>query len=94
MDNCDDAHITEQESTQTSAEDRAACEFVAETLGENKYLNLNTPLQLGGRSSPYSNSPIDVMTKGFKGCIRNFIHNGEASYIFIFVFKLTFYYQI
>lgn len=79
VDSCDDALVIENENAQTSFEERHACEGTAETLGDNKYINVNAPLQLGGRSNHDSAFPLDVMKEGFKGCIRNFMHNGEVS---------------
>ena len=81
VDGCKKATIVESEHTQHSTEDRRACEVQGATPGENKYLNLNTPLQLGGIADSSIGAlqmalPAEVF--GFNGCIKNLIHNGEV----------------
>lgn len=78
VDRCESAIIRENENSQTSQEDRRPCEAQGETPGHNKYINVNTPLELGGRSNPYVSYPRDVPEKGFDGCIKNVIHDGEV----------------
>ena len=65
------------ESASESKEDRLPCEVSAATRGRNKYLNVNTMLQMGGRyiEPPY---PTGITTDRFYGCIRNLFHNGEV----------------
>lgn len=70
--------MSENDASQTSVEDRRACEAASETPGEGKYINVNTPLQLGGRSNVKVKYPQHVMRDGFQGCIKNFIHNGQV----------------
>lgn len=78
VDQCKSAVIYENENDQTSIEDRAPCEAIADTEGDNMYLNVNSPLQLGGRSNPFITKPDNVLMQGFHGCIKNLIHNGEV----------------
>ena len=80
VDLCKTSTIVENENEQTSFEDRSSCEVIAETPGENMYINVNTPLQLGGRSRPAAAPyPRNVMDLGFDGCVKNLIHNGQVS---------------
>ena len=81
VDQCESAVIQENENSQTSHHDKRPCEAKGETPGNNKYLNVNTPLELGGRSTPFVSYPRDVTDQGFKGCIKNVIHNGEVGII-------------
>jgi hypothetical protein len=83
VDRCEAASIAENDAAQTSVEDRRACEAASETPGEGKYINVNTPLQLGGRSNPRTKSPQHVAKDGFSGCIKNLIHNGEVVHLFL-----------
>ena len=78
VDDCKSATIEEDEYDQTFDEDRAACEIERTTPGENIFINVNTPLQLGGRSNPNVEFPVDVRDVGFDGCIKNLIHDGEV----------------
>ena len=79
VDLCGASSIVENENQQTSFEDRSACEVIAETPGDNKYINVNTPLQLGGRSKATTVTyPRNVMDLGFDGCVKNLIHNGQV----------------
>ncbi len=76
VDDCRAATVEENEYDQSLSEDRAPCEIQRLTPGENKYINVNTPLQLGGRSNPDIPFPSEVTTQGFDGCIKNLIHDG------------------
>ena len=78
VDDCKAATIEENEYDQTFDEDRAPCEVERTTPGENKFVNVNTPLQLGGRSNTNIEFPDSVSDKGFYGCIKNLIHDGEV----------------
>jgi len=83
VDNCDVAGIAEGDTAQTSTEDRRACEAVSETPGEGRYLSINTPLQLGGRSNTDIVYPQNVARDGFNGCIKNLVHNGQVISYFL-----------
>ena len=81
IDSCESAVINENENVQTSSEDRRPCEAVSETPGENKYINVNTPLQLGGIADMRNDFVKKILPSGarpFNGCIKNFMHNGEV----------------
>ena len=78
VDFCKSAYMYENENDGDSIEDRLPCEAKTRTPGDNKFINVNTPLQLGGRSSPFVSYPLDVMVQGFDGCVKNLIHNGEV----------------
>ncbi|CAG2162865.1 unnamed protein product, partial [Oppiella nova] len=61
--------------------DRTRCENITRIVGFNEYLNVNSPLQIGGVLMGHK--PIDnyydwhylPSKDGFNGCIKNFIHN-------------------
>ncbi|XP_013408639.1 neural-cadherin isoform X2 [Lingula anatina] len=74
VDNCENAQVVENDGN-TSTEDTRLCAAEGETPGENKFINVNLPLQLGGRQNP--NFPAEVTSGGFDGCVKNLIHNGE-----------------
>lgn len=76
IDRCDSATL--METNEMSAEDRRACEAVGETPGDAEYVNVILPLQLGGRMTPAADYPRHVIRDGFRGCIRNFVHNGQV----------------
>ena len=78
VDDCKAATIEENEYDQTFDEDRAPCEVERTTPGENKFVNVNTPLQLGGRSNTNIEFPDSVTDTGFDGCVKNLIHDGEV----------------
>lgn len=77
VDQCEQAVVNENESDQTLEEDRRPCETMRETPGDSKYININTPLQLGGRANPGLSYPPDISAEGFDGCVKNLIHNGQ-----------------
>ena len=67
--------------------DRSRCENITQIVGFNEFLNVNSPLQVGGvyqkSTTAAGTSPVfananyfHLPTKqGFNGCIRNLIHN-------------------
>lgn len=64
--------------------DRKACEAIGKTPGENIFLNVVEPLQVGG---VYMNNPpsyISSKFKPFKGCIKDLKHN---SWVYDFYVK-------
>ena len=69
------------ENRQTSSQDRMPCETEAVTPGDNKFLNVHDPLQLGGRNNTELDYPRNIMKDGFHGCIKNFMHNGEVNWL-------------
>jgi hypothetical protein len=76
IDNCVGTQIDETDPPKI---DRSRCENITRIVGFNEFLNVNSPLQIGG----VLHKPIDnyydlhyLPTKaGFTGCIKNFIHN-------------------
>ena len=66
-----------QPTTDSIVEDRSPCEMTKSTPGENKFLNINGPLQLGGRYTT-PNLPAGITTNKFDGCVRNLKHNKEV----------------
>lgn len=76
IDRCDSATLTETD--ELSSEDRRGCEAVGETSGDAEYVDVILPLQLGGRMRPSADYPPHVIRDGFRGCIRNLIHNGQV----------------
>jgi len=79
VDRCRSAVIDESETDQTSSQDRRPCEVVSHTPGHSTLLNINAPLQLGGRSNHKVKYPDGVTRQGFDGCIKNLYHNGQVS---------------
>ncbi|XP_065207824.1 neural-cadherin isoform X2 [Planococcus citri] len=82
VDRCKTAEINELEDGSPPEFDGSSCQAVGTIPPFNEYLNLNTPLQIGGRyiqdfdptlfhwqAMPYA--------KGFDGCIRNIYLNGK-----------------
>ena len=74
----DQCKVASGQETGGAPADRRACEAESATPAENEYLNVHTPLELGGRSHPNSKYPERAMMQGFRGCIKNLIHNGEV----------------
>lgn len=65
----------------------SACMSLTAPEGPNEFLNINSPLQIGGtlmkldqlaESFKWDHRPTD---KGFSGCIRNMTINGNVSFI-------------
>jgi hypothetical protein len=74
IDNCDNSIVNE--NINDSNADRSMCEVNVMIPGENLRLQLDTPLELGGRSHPNVNFPDLEMQQGFDGCVRNVWQNG------------------
>ncbi|XP_072169186.1 neural-cadherin-like [Diadema setosum] len=73
VDRCENAVVTETSSS-TSA-DYSVCRVSGQTPGPNKFLNVKTPLFLGGVDPAY-NIPRVTPSSGFDGCIRNLKSDG------------------
>lgn len=85
VDYCKSADIYEPEDILKLPEfDDSSCQARGTIPPFNEYLNVNTPLQIGGRyvqdfdptlyhwqAMPYG--------KGFDGCIKNIFHNSKVS---------------
>lgn len=82
VDHCQDAKFDEDSEIPTV--DRSTCEQKATIKPFSEFLNVNSPLQIGG----VFHREIDKFfapswrhkhtREGFKGCIRNFIHNSRT----------------
>ncbi|CAH1802490.1 unnamed protein product [Owenia fusiformis] len=77
VDDCDSSVVPFEDRNWIA--DRTPCEAKGVTPGGSKYLNIKTPLQLGGRSrmSISPSYPAGLVTGGFVGCVQNLQHNGE-----------------
>eukprot|EP00105_Crassostrea_gigas_P039530 XP_019923678.1 PREDICTED: neural-cadherin-like [Crassostrea gigas] len=69
-------HCLSADNVEGEDQDRSPCETSGLTRGENIFLNVNAPLQMGGRYVAPS-YPTGVTSEKFKGCVRNMRHNGE-----------------
>ena len=90
LDLCRYATIYEPEDGTASVFNTSACEVKGVIPPFNEYLDVSSPLQIGGVSHPsldpnafkWDHLPHG---KGFSGCIRNFVHNSKvSSQIFFF----------
>ena len=80
VDHCADPDI--EENIANSTEDRSKCEAKGEMGGEHFLLNVNTPLQLGGRANPSVNYPSSL-GGSYTGCIKNLRHNGLVCHVIV-----------
>ena len=82
IDLCDSSAATvrgiDSEEEAPWSEDRRACEAVGETPGDAVDVDVAVPLQLGGRMRPDALYPRGVTRHGFRGCIKNLVHNGQV----------------
>lgn len=84
LDRCVSATIMELEDGSVPQFDGSTCLIKGTIPPFNEYLNLNTPLQLGGRyiqdfdPTQYQWQAVPY-GKSFDGCIRNIYVNGMAS---------------
>jgi len=76
IDRCDSA--TTRETDDAWTEDRRPCEAVSDTPGDAEHVNVILPLQLGGRMRPEAEYPRHVIRDGFRGCVKNLVHNGQV----------------
>lgn len=81
VDHCQDAKIDENSEHPTT--NRSQCEQKASIRPYSEFLNVNTPLQMGGifhrdLSQFWPNWRHNHTREGFNGCIRNFIHNSKT----------------
>ena len=82
VDFCTSATVVEHEDGSPIEFDDQTCQVTGQIPPFNEYLNVNTPLQVGGMAveqfSPdqykWSHTPVG---KPFDGCIRNVIHNSK-----------------
>ncbi|XP_071785719.1 neural-cadherin-like isoform X1 [Asterias amurensis] len=78
LDRCKSANITEASSSTMQQTDD--CKSTGVTPGDNKFLNVNTPLQLGGvdQSSAFTYPSEITFGAGFDGCMRNVEQDGAV----------------
>ncbi len=78
LDRCKSATITEASSSTVQQTDD--CKSKGFTPGDNKFLNVNTPLQLGGVDQSSAFTYPDEITFGvsFDGCMRNVEQDGAV----------------
>ncbi len=82
VDFCLGATIMEYEDGNPTEFDGSNCQAISSISTSNKYLNVNTPLQIGGMAVEnfdpltyqWSHMPL---RRSFNGCIRNVIHNSQ-----------------
>ena len=77
IDHCDSAAVNE--NIDISSSDRSSCEALGTAPGDDYILNVNTPVQLGGREDGY-NYPSGLTRQSYKGCLKNLWHNGMVSW--------------
>lgn len=82
VDDCEEAQIPDTDTSSVIGA-RANCKDTKTTPGENRFLNVATLLELGGRARG-GNAwwPQEVQAKSrrpYDGCVRNLKHNGEVS---------------
>ncbi|XP_055930136.1 neural-cadherin-like isoform X4 [Argiope bruennichi] len=77
IDNCQKAKIEDSDPPKIN---RSRCETKSNIPPFNEFLNVNTPLQLGGVHHQYLTDyrwQHQHTREGFEGCIKNVIHNSE-----------------
>eukprot|EP00095_Tigriopus_kingsejongensis_P004384 maker-scaffold1072_size64607-snap-gene-0.18 protein:Tk04384 transcript:maker-scaffold1072_size64607-snap-gene-0.18-mRNA-1 annotation:"GK18219" len=82
VDFCRSAVVMEHEDGTPTEFDDSSCQVKGQIPPFNEYLNVNTPLQIGGMAAEqfdpmkyrWSHTPLG---KPFDGCIRNIIHNSK-----------------
>lgn len=76
VDDCKDAVIPDPDSTEVR---RDNCQSSQAISGENRFLNVETLLELGGRALQGSWWPTSVETRqSYDGCVKNLNHNGQV----------------
>ncbi|XP_014204908.2 neural-cadherin-like [Copidosoma floridanum] len=82
VDYCKSAEISEQDDGTAPKFNDASCQAIGTVPPFNEYLNVNSPLQIGGlyveqfEPDQYGWKYMPV-GKGFDGCIRNLFHNSK-----------------
>ncbi|GFR26878.1 neural-cadherin [Trichonephila clavata] len=77
IDNCQKAKIEDSDPPKIN---RSRCETKKDIIAFSEFLNVNTPLQLGGVHHQYLTDyrwQHQHTREGFEGCIKNVIHNSE-----------------
>ena len=83
VDFCKTAEISELEDGTAPEFDDSSCQARGTIPPFNEYLNVNTPLQIGGRyvedfDPTLYHWQFMPYGKGFDGCIRNVFHNSKV----------------
>ncbi|GAA6100641.1 neural-cadherin, partial [Tachysurus ichikawai] len=75
VDHCSGAMVNEVDGLGVDMfeTDQSVCKVSAHTPGNERFLNLNQPLQLGGVKDTYPLRHTNTHYKGFVGCIRNLV---------------------
>lgn len=101
MDDCRDPYSLDLDTSQVS-DSRNFCQDTQPTPGENRFLNVATLVELGGRQNSATTwwpNEVQVSSRSsFNGCVKKLKHNGEVNIaIFInfihFFVKVTFSYD-
>lgn len=82
VDFCKSAVVMEHEDGTPTEFDDASCQVQGQIPPFNEYLNVNTPLQIGGMAADQFdpkqyNWNYTPFGKPFDGCIRNIVHNSK-----------------
>ncbi|XP_066976565.1 neural-cadherin-like isoform X1 [Macrobrachium rosenbergii] len=83
LDYCMDVKLSETESNMEEAADFSVCQSRGRLPPFNEYLNINTPLQVGGLAhttffkTMFRNNNNVPAGKPFQGCIKNLIMNSQ-----------------
>lgn len=78
IDDCLEGQVPDPDMSEVA--DRTRCQSSGVTPGENRFLNMATLLELGGRYRSDAWWPSEIPPHGmYKGCVKNLKHNGEVS---------------
>ena len=82
VDFCRSADVMEHEDGKPTEFDGSSCQVTGRIPPFNEYLNVNTPLQIGGMAAEQFDPKQYAWTftplgKPFDGCIRNIVHNSK-----------------
>ena len=82
VDYCKSAEVSEMEDGSTPEFDDSTCQARGQIPPFSEYLNVNSPLQIGGLyreqfDPTHYHWNYMPMGKGFDGCIRNIVHNSK-----------------
>ena len=79
VDHCESSIV--DESINGTSEIRTSCESSHTYInGDQFLLNVNTPLEVGGKSTSY---PGGITTTGFNGCLKNLRYNDKVISSFV-----------
>ena len=94
LDLCRNAPIHEPEDGSAAIFNTSSCQAKGIIPPFNEYLDVNSPLQIGGISHATLDPALFKWKylphgKGFNGCIRNVVHNSKVIYALPFVLRFT-----